>query len=39
VIARLAVVGGEVVARLLLPDQPHLGGRTEFPAIAIAAGK
>jgi (2Fe-2S) ferredoxin len=33
------LVGGEVVARLLLPDQPHLGGRTEFPAIATAAGK
>ena len=31
------LVGGEVVARLLLPDQPHLGGRTEFPALETAA--
>jgi len=31
------LIGGEVVARLLLPDQPHLGGRTTFPAIEIGA--
>lgn len=30
------LVGGEVVTRLLLPDQPHLGGRTAFPAIEPA---
>ncbi|HWO20413.1 MAG TPA: (2Fe-2S) ferredoxin domain-containing protein [Kofleriaceae bacterium] len=29
------LIGGEVVARLLLPDQPHLGGRTSFPSIEI----
>jgi len=27
------LVGGEVVARLMLPDQAHLEGRTTFPAI------
>jgi len=31
------VVGGQVVTRLLLPDQPHLAGRTRFPAIEIGA--
>ena len=31
------LIGGQVVARLLLPDQPHLGGRTEFPALEIGA--
>jgi (2Fe-2S) ferredoxin len=29
------LIGGEVVTRLLLPDQPHLGGRTSFPSIEI----
>jgi (2Fe-2S) ferredoxin len=29
------LIGGEVVARLLLPDQPHLGERTMFPALTI----
>lgn len=29
------LVGGKVVTRLLLPDQPHLGGRTAFPEIEI----
>lgn len=29
------LVRGEVVTRLLLPDQPHLGGQTSFPAIEI----
>ena len=29
------LIGGEVVTRLLLPDQPHLGGQTSFPAIEI----
>ena len=24
---------GEVVQRLLMPDQPHLAGRTQFPAL------
>jgi (2Fe-2S) ferredoxin len=33
------LIGGQVVARLLLPDQPHLGGRTAFPAIEITAAK
>lgn len=32
------LVGGEVVARLLLPEQPHLGGRTSFPALEIGEG-
>jgi (2Fe-2S) ferredoxin len=27
------LVGGEVVTRLLLPEQPHLGGATTFVAI------
>jgi (2Fe-2S) ferredoxin len=31
------LVGGEVVARLLLPDQNHLGGRMAFPALEIGA--
>ena len=31
------LIGGEVVARLLLPEQPHLGGRTRFPAIEIGS--
>jgi len=31
------LIGGQVVDRLLLPDQPHLGGRTDFPAIEIGA--
>ena len=31
------LIGGQVVARLLLPDQPHLGGRTSFPALEIGA--
>ena len=29
------VVGGEVVERLLMPDQPHLGGRRTFPALRV----
>jgi len=29
------LVGGEIVARLLLPKQPHLGERTTFPAVEI----
>lgn len=29
------LVGGQVVTRLLLPDQPHLGDRPSFPAIEI----
>lgn len=31
------LVGGEIVTRLLLPNQPHLGGRTAFPALEIGA--
>jgi (2Fe-2S) ferredoxin len=27
------LIGGQVVDRLLLPEQPHLGGRTSFPAL------
>jgi len=33
------LVGGEVVERLLLPEQPHLGGRTAFPALEVDAAK
>ena len=29
------LIGGEVVTRLLLPDQPHLGERTAFGALEI----
>jgi len=31
------LIGGEVVARLMLPDQPHLDGRTRFPELEIGA--
>jgi (2Fe-2S) ferredoxin len=31
------LIGGQVVTRLALPDQPHLGDRTQFPP--LAAGK
>jgi (2Fe-2S) ferredoxin len=31
------LIGGQVVDRLLLPDQPHLDGRTAFPAIEVGA--
>jgi len=31
------LIGGEIVARLALPAQPHLGGRTTFVAIARPA--
>lgn len=27
------LVNGEVVTRLLMPDQPHLAGKTEFPPL------
>lgn len=33
------LIGGKVVERLLLPDQPHLGDRRAFPEIEIEAGK
>ncbi|MGH2900974.1 MAG: (2Fe-2S) ferredoxin domain-containing protein, partial [Solirubrobacteraceae bacterium] len=34
------LVGGEVVERLRLPDQPHLGDRTAFPPlVAISRPK
>lgn len=29
------LVGGEVVARLALPDQPHLGDRTAFRPVEV----
>ena len=29
------LIGGQVVERLLLPDQPHLGGKTSFPVVEI----
>ena len=29
------LVGGEVVTRLLIPEQPHLGGRTTFPVLEV----
>jgi (2Fe-2S) ferredoxin len=29
------LIGGEVVARLALPNQPHLGGRTTFPLLQL----
>jgi (2Fe-2S) ferredoxin len=31
------LVGGQVVDRLLLPEQPHLDGRTSFPPLEIGA--
>jgi len=31
------LIGGEPVARLLLPDQPHLGDRPALPVLAIDA--
>lgn len=31
------LIGGEPVARLLLPDQPHLGERPALPVLAIGA--
>lgn len=30
------LIGGEIVTRLLLPNQPHLDGKTAFPALEIA---
>lgn len=29
------LVNGEVVARLMIPDQPHLAGCTQFPLLQI----
>ena len=29
------LIGGEVVTRLLLPDQPHLGDRRSFPVLEV----
>lgn len=29
------LIKGEVVTRLLIPDQPHLGDRRSFPAIIV----
>ena len=29
------LIGGQVVERLLLPDQPHLAGNTAFPPLRI----
>ena len=31
------LIGGQVVERLLLPDQPHLGGRRTFPVLEVGA--
>jgi len=31
------LIGGEIVERLALPDQPHLGDRRKFPALEIGA--
>lgn len=31
------LIGGEVVSRLLLPDQPHLGGRRTFPVLEVGS--
>ncbi len=28
------LIGGNVVTRLALPDQPHLDGRTSFPEVS-----
>ncbi len=33
------LIGGEVVTRLMIPEQPHLAGRTAFPAIEISVRK
>lgn len=33
------LIGGQVVTRLALPDQPHLGDRTDLPAITAARNK
>lgn len=32
------IIGGEYVTRLMIPDQPHLGGETRGPAIEPASG-
>jgi (2Fe-2S) ferredoxin len=29
------IVGGEIVTRLLLPDQPHLADRHKFPGLEV----
>ncbi|MBA3453743.1 MAG: (2Fe-2S) ferredoxin domain-containing protein [Deltaproteobacteria bacterium] len=29
------LVHGEVVTRLLIPEQPHLGGKTKFPVLEV----
>ena len=29
------LVNGEVVTRLLIPDQPHLGGTKQFPVLEV----
>lgn len=29
------IIGGEIVTRLLMPEQPHLGDRHTFPALEI----
>lgn len=29
------LIGGEVVTRLLIPDQPHLGERRTFPVLEV----
>jgi (2Fe-2S) ferredoxin len=32
------IIGGEFVERLMLPDQPHLGGKTSAPPLEIPTG-
>lgn len=29
------LIGGEVVTRLLMPDQPHLAAQTKFPVLEV----
>ena len=32
------LVGGEIVTRLLLPDQPHLAGKVHLPVLRVGGG-
>jgi len=31
------LIGGEIVTRLVLPEQPHLGERTVFPVLEVTS--
>ena len=31
------LIGGEVVTRLMIPEQPHLGGRRTFPVLEVTS--